>query len=364
MDNRDKFYFLGLVFSDGYLIEKKKYANEYIGISLIDEQILRDTAERFSFKMPKKCGETSAGNAMYILKTYDSVLINEYKEYGLVPRKTLVLKLFKKIPNEYMWDFIRGYFDGDGCIHFHKVKNRANSYQGEFSLLGTSFILNEIKNFMELNGIKSCVKKYKNGKISILKSMRFEDLEKIFKNLYYGENLLKLNRKYFKYKNFIEIKKESFQLQKEYVKVKQEPRLTNEEFIEKMNLLYASNRYDFSNSVYSKANLNTKFICPIHGEVEQKISYLTRGRGCPKCKQKYTDRETFIEKAKVVHGNKYDYSKVEYINNKTKVCIICPIHGEFWITPSNHLLGRGCRECGIIKQQENAKKRKEDKNGI
>lgn len=98
-------------------------------------------------------------------------------------------------------------------------------------------------------------------------------------------------------------------------------------------------------------------------EVKKK-SYLTRGRGCPKCKQKYTDRETFIEKAKVVHGNKYDYSKVEYINNKTKVCIICPIHGEFWITPSNHLLGRGCRECGIIKQQENRKKRKQEQSKV
>lgn len=41
--------------------------------------------------------------------------------------------------------------------------------------------------------------------------------------------------------------------------------------------------------------------------------------------------EQFIEKARLVHGDKYDYSKVEYINSDTKVCIVCPIHGEFWM---------------------------------
>lgn len=51
------------------------------------------------------------------------------------------------------------------------------------------------------------------------------------------------------------------------------------------------------------------------------------------------DNSTFISKAILVHGNKYDYSKVEYINNHTKVCIICPEHGEFWQTPNNHLNG-------------------------
>ena len=55
--------------------------------------------------------------------------------------------------------------------------------------------------------------------------------------------------------------------------------------------------------------------------------------------------EEFIEKAKQVHGDKYDYSKVEYINNRTKVCIICPEHGEFWQLPSNHLQGTGCPNC-------------------
>lgn len=50
--------------------------------------------------------------------------------------------------------------------------------------------------------------------------------------------------------------------------------------------------------------------------------------------------EDFVEKAKKVHGDKYDYSKIEYINTMTKVCFICPTHGEFWQTPNNHLSGK------------------------
>ena len=45
----------------------------------------------------------------------------------------------------------------------------------------------------------------------------------------------------------------------------------------------------------------------------------------------------FISKSKLIHGDKYDYSKVEYVNNHSKVSIICPRHGEFWQTPANHL---------------------------
>lgn len=63
-------------------------------------------------------------------------------------------------------------------------------------------------------------------------------------------------------------------------------------------------------------------------------------------KYRYNTLEQFIEKARKVHGNKYDYSKVEYVNNHTKVCIICPTHGEFWQIPSGHISGKGCCMCG------------------
>lgn len=56
--------------------------------------------------------------------------------------------------------------------------------------------------------------------------------------------------------------------------------------------------------------------------------------------------EEFIKRAIAVHGDKYDYSKVDYKNKEEKVCIICPKHGEFWQKAGNHLLGRGCCKCG------------------
>lgn len=61
----------------------------------------------------------------------------------------------------------------------------------------------------------------------------------------------------------------------------------------------------------------------------------------------------FISKAKEIHKNKFDYSLTEYKNSKTKVKIICPIHGVFEQTPEKHLMGRGCPKCGIILRQEN-----------
>ena len=55
--------------------------------------------------------------------------------------------------------------------------------------------------------------------------------------------------------------------------------------------------------------------------------------------------EQFIEEARKIHGDKYDYSKAEYVNAKTNVRIICPKHGEFLVLPKAHLNGKGCQEC-------------------
>ena len=65
---------------------------------------------------------------------------------------------------------------------------------------------------------------------------------------------------------------------------------------------------------------------------------------------KKSNTEEFIKKAKKVHGNKYDYSKVNYVGNKIEVTIICPEHGEFEQTPKGHLRGQGCPKCngGVV----------------
>ena len=67
-------------------------------------------------------------------------------------------------------------------------------------------------------------------------------------------------------------------------------------------------------------------------------------------------KEQFLEKAAKVHNGKYDYSKVEYVDRETKVCIICPKHGEFWQSPNAHLRGKGCKRCSMEILWENKKK--------
>lgn len=62
-------------------------------------------------------------------------------------------------------------------------------------------------------------------------------------------------------------------------------------------------------------------------------------------KKKHLTNNEFIKRAKEIHGNKYDYSKVKYKNSTEKICIICSNHGEFWQRPSEHLKGSGCYTC-------------------
>ena len=121
---------------------------------------------------------------------------------------------------------------------------------------------------------------------------------------------------------------------------------TKETFIEKARLVHGD-KYDYSKVEYKNNKTKVCIICPEHGEFWQKPeSHTNQKQGCPKCSTtlKLTTKD-FIEKSRAIHGDKYDYSKVEYVNNHTKVCIICPEHGEFWQMPSSHLSGNGCLLC-------------------
>jgi hypothetical protein len=121
-------------------------------------------------------------------------------------------------------------------------------------------------------------------------------------------------------------------------------RLETEEFISKATLVHGK-KYDYSKSVYKNAKTKIIIICPTHGQFAQTPDNHLRKRGCPKCVGKSWSIKDFIEAAKSIHGNKYDYSKVEYLNKKIKVTIICPVHGNFRQIPYVHLIGCGCPKC-------------------
>ena len=117
-------------------------------------------------------------------------------------------------------------------------------------------------------------------------------------------------------------------------------------FIEKARAKHG-NHYNYSKVEYKNSSIKVWIICPQHGLFEQTPEKHLKGQGCPLCGgTKKHSTESFIAKAKTVHGQKYDYSKVEYKNNKTPVIIVCPIHGEFLQRPDSHLNGKGCDRCG------------------
>jgi len=126
-------------------------------------------------------------------------------------------------------------------------------------------------------------------------------------------------------------------------------KLTIEKFIEKATAIHGD-RYDYSEVEYVKHDTNVTIICPDHGPFRQTPNSHLSKKGCPDCGgSKQLTTETFIEKAKAVHGNRYGYSQVQYVNNRTHVTIICPDHGPFPQTPNSHLDQlSGCPDCGAI----------------
>ena len=126
---------------------------------------------------------------------------------------------------------------------------------------------------------------------------------------------------------------------------------TTEQFIKEAIKTHGE-KYDYSKVNYNLCQDKVIIICPKHGEFEQRPLSHIQGQGCPHCYNeskigKYVlGNDNFIKKARKIHGNKYNYSKVKYTLTRNKVIIICPKHGEFEQTPEGHLQGKGCPMCG------------------
>jgi len=135
-------------------------------------------------------------------------------------------------------------------------------------------------------------------------------------------------------------------------------KLTQKEVLDRFKKVHGD-EYDYSLVDYKGGHTNVKIICTKdgHGVFTQRPSKHFRGQGCPDCgiiKRVNSTRkntEQFIEESKLVHEDEYNYSLVRYVDDSTKVKIICKKdgHGVFTQTPSNHLRGQGCPVCGRIK---------------
>ena len=96
--------------------------------------------------------------------------------------------------------------------------------------------------------------------------------------------------------------------------------------------------------------------CTTHGSFfEKPFVFLSKRVGCPSCLEVEDQTSIWIEKAKVIHGDKYDYSKSSYIASREDIHIICPLHGSFFPRANTHLNGYGCKPCGTLVVQEKRK---------
>lgn len=139
--------------------------------------------------------------------------------------------------------------------------------------------------------------------------------------------------------------------------------VTTDIFIDNAKKIHGE-KYDYSVTVYRGRHHKLSYICPFHGIVIQEAGAHLQGHECPKCswgrKQgRCSDTETFIKKAKEVHGDKYDYSCVDYNGYYGLVDIICPTHGHFHQKAYSHLMGYGCIECGRDRTHNNNKSSKD-----
>lgn len=129
------------------------------------------------------------------------------------------------------------------------------------------------------------------------------------------------------------------------------PPLQVSDFLFRANLKFP-NKFDYSKATFSRASDSIIIICPDHGEfTTTPTRFLQTAHGCPKCFNVISSMknsltlESFIEKSRLLHGSKYDYSLVKYVNQTTPIRIICPYHGIFITTPQIHLKGCNCKQC-------------------
>lgn len=122
-------------------------------------------------------------------------------------------------------------------------------------------------------------------------------------------------------------------------------KLTTQEFIEKARKVHG-NKYDYSKAVYNTSKEKIIIICPKHGEFLQRPNDHLNGNGCPYCNTKNkSNTEEYIKKATQVHNGYFNYDKTEYINANSKIIVTCPVHGDFEVKANNHLNGQNCIKC-------------------
>ena len=142
------------------------------------------------------------------------------------------------------------------------------------------------------------------------------------------------------------------------------PAKTTQQFIKEATLKY-DGFFDYSKVDYKTNRTKVTIICPVHGDFDQEPSSHLRGYGCSSCsgKKKKTIQQ-FIEEATLKHNGFYTYSRSKYERNDKSITITCPVHGDFEQTPITHLRGHGCKSCDVDNRRKTTEQFIEDANKV
>ena len=201
IDSRDKAYWLGIMYSDGCVCERKNGTCS-ISLEMIDKEHIekfRDALNAVDHKISTKKHEGFENAKLsYSIHIYDKKMAKDLINLGCVPRKSLSLSSIPNIPQEFIYDFIRGFVDGDGCICYDKAHD---SYV--FKLTGAApLFLKDIMRVLEIDklSLNKCTKTSYQAT-----SGNRDDIYRILTQIYkYSTEATRLDRKYKKYQEFVQ----------------------------------------------------------------------------------------------------------------------------------------------------------------
>lgn len=193
VDNEKKAYILGFLYADGYNQQTKNQIR--LTLQGQDVHILEEIKFCLDYNKPLMKIEREKG-VYYDLSINSKKISVDLVNLGCMQAKTFKIKFPAKniVPKEQLKHFIRGYFDGDGCISLRKTN--------QLNVLGTMSMIEGIQNELLLNCNINKTKIHKNGKVYIMSYTGNKNLKEILDYMYSDSNM-HLNRKFEKYKRII-----------------------------------------------------------------------------------------------------------------------------------------------------------------
>ena len=214
--NGDMAYILGFTFADGCVFNPKRGGeSKYLVFGIKDKQLLEDIRDKIAPNRPLHINKKTS---IYRLGIPDDKIVSDLAKLGVIERKTPV-KEIPDVPKEYLADFIRGYFDGDGSMSIVKPKNQYPQLRAEI-VTGSKNFIKQMKTILEQRGINSHIsikeqsEQTIQGHESIFNttfklSMGTWSSIKFSEFIYSGKSELKLDRKYNKYIDYLKYREEN-----------------------------------------------------------------------------------------------------------------------------------------------------------